>query len=253
MKVDCNRCGVKILQTTYDKNKGLCMPCKRGYRDSIIETTQRIVDDDSAEYEEVKLYAELTEKILRISTDDLNTNISQLEECIAALERASDALVAPRKKWWSRFRPDTGINWLEGVGIANCAAKITDYLEDKDEIEFQDRSARVWASVVLAVCSHYHHMVGPAMVANIKIAKKKGDIERVKEICHAVKQDFQLILQRYEALSEKPDNEEEDYISLKSLEFAADQSIVLGHEVGLSNELRNRLRFIWSLPARKLP
>ncbi len=36
-KVDCIICGAKILSTTAEKNSGLCMPCKGGYRNKIDE------------------------------------------------------------------------------------------------------------------------------------------------------------------------------------------------------------------------
>lgn len=34
-KVPCNSCGKLILPTTAEKNDGLCMPCKNGYREQI--------------------------------------------------------------------------------------------------------------------------------------------------------------------------------------------------------------------------
>ena len=34
-KVACKKCGVLILPTTANKNDGLCIPCKKGYRDNI--------------------------------------------------------------------------------------------------------------------------------------------------------------------------------------------------------------------------
>jgi len=34
-KVPCRNCGASILKRTADRNDGLCVPCKKGYRDSI--------------------------------------------------------------------------------------------------------------------------------------------------------------------------------------------------------------------------
>ena len=34
-KVACKKCGVLIFPTTANKNDGLCIPCKKGYRDNI--------------------------------------------------------------------------------------------------------------------------------------------------------------------------------------------------------------------------
>lgn len=34
-KVPCRMCGVSILKRTADRNDGLCVPCKKGYRDNI--------------------------------------------------------------------------------------------------------------------------------------------------------------------------------------------------------------------------
>jgi len=231
-KLDCNQCGTKILPTTYEDNNGLCMPCKGGYRNQI----------------QLGSYVNLSRQILDIKTAELGANLSKIEECAVALEQASEAAFAPKKKWWHFPKLGSGVDWLKGVGIANCSCAVTKHLQGPDLIEYRDRIARVWAKSILASCSHYHHMVGPAMIENAKIAELKGDTERLKMLCDAVAQDFQLILERWESEEVRPAKDSDDAISLKSLEFAVNKCVELEFNLKQSQELKGRLDTIWRFP-----
>ena len=44
-KVPCSKCGVPILESTALRTNGLCMPCKRGYRESIEEGKRYIREE----------------------------------------------------------------------------------------------------------------------------------------------------------------------------------------------------------------
>ncbi|RVU86040.1 hypothetical protein EOL70_00915 [Leucothrix sargassi] len=245
MKVDCKKCGAKILRATHKKNKGLCMPCKSGYRDQIIEMAEREGDE-----EPVRLYVKLTEQVLYLPDSEVHANIHLIEECIHSLEKAFKALTPP-KKWWSRFRLDTGVNWLEGAGIANCAAEVAGKLEGMDLLELEFRSTNVWVGAVLAVCSHYHHLVGPAMIADAKIAERKGNSDRVKQVCHAVIQDFEVVLSSCEGRKLKPQEEHDDYTSLKSLEYALNKYIEIGAADRYAHDMKERLEKVWLFPQKQ--
>ena len=193
-------------------------------------------------------FATKTEDIIKLSEEDLNANLDQLEDCIATLENNLEKLIKPKKRRWFGLRQDTGVNWFEGAGIGNCGAVVTNYLDDKNLIEYQERSAKVWAQAILKVCGHYHHMVGPAMVANAKISEKQGNIDRVKEICKAIVQDFETPLVQCEKHEFKPDREDEDFESIKSLEYALDKLIKYGEGTKKLDALEDRVRKIWLKP-----
>ena len=44
-KVECIKCGVFILPTTANRNDGLCVPCRQGYREQIEESKARNARD----------------------------------------------------------------------------------------------------------------------------------------------------------------------------------------------------------------
>lgn len=54
-KVPCRRCSVMILNDTYEKNSGLCMPCKNG--------TRVAVERSKLQYERDRLYRQSEEYI----------------------------------------------------------------------------------------------------------------------------------------------------------------------------------------------
>lgn len=208
------------------------MPCKNGTRDHFLKP-------------EYKNYSDDTKKLLSLSSEELKNNIALLEKCIISLEEAIKVLTAPRKRGWNIFRMDTGANWLEGAEIGNCGSLLTEYLEGKDLLDFQERSANVWGSAILSVCAHYHHMVGPAMVANAKISEKRGNINRVKEICIAVIKDFETILESCERLKKRPSKNDELHVSLESLDYALNKIIELGNKDKKFIDMKERVDSIW--------
>jgi len=247
MKVDCDKCGVKILPATYNKNKGLCMPCKGGYRDSIDAVGQFYDEGEADDEGQVMPYVKLTEQVLDLDRSAIHSNIKLIDECLVSLEKASARLNPPKKRW-SLFQSARGGNWLMGAGIANCAAQVSYKLEDMNLLDLEERSVNVWGSSILAVCSHYHHMVGPAMIAAAKIAERRENPERVKQLCNAVIEDFQTILEQCEDDGRCPDKDEEDYTSLQSLEFAVQKFIDLGEADEKTVQLKVRLENVWKLP-----
>jgi len=86
------------------------------------------------------------------------------------------------------------------------------------------------------------------MIANAKIAERKNDLDRVKVACHAVIQDFEVILQESEAHETKPSSEDDDYTSLKSLEYAIDKYIEIGAADNQAYEMKERLERVWKFP-----
>lgn len=66
MRVPCSKCGVQILTETAVKNKGLCMPCKGGYRKQIEDgEKQRIEEREYLQSPERKYWIALVDRVFQ--------------------------------------------------------------------------------------------------------------------------------------------------------------------------------------------
>ncbi len=194
----------------------------------------------------MEAYARKTEQLLELSEDKLKEDLSVLDDCISAQEKFLKELTKPPPFWEKIFGVRGG--FFEGVGLANCGQVVTNYLEGKDLIEYQARSAWVWAKATLHACGHYHHMVGPAMIANAKIAEKRGNTQRVREICRAVFQDFIVPLEYCERSEYRISEDDEEYETIRSLEYAVDMLITLDAANAEYLDTKERIERIWSKP-----
>ena len=109
--------------------------------------------------------------------------------------------------------------WLDGVALANYGKTLADFLSKKDFLNEQVNATGLWAKATLSVCSHYHHMVGPAMVAYGAVNESAGNIETAKKTYSAVLQDFECILNYVEEDENMPEGDR--LIALQSLQSAA--------------------------------
>lgn len=63
-KVACSECNTLILIDTATKNKGLCVPCAKGYRKQIEESKKRYQDDKKyRDSEEYRYWVNLSQKV----------------------------------------------------------------------------------------------------------------------------------------------------------------------------------------------
>ena len=194
----------------------------------------------------MKNFAELTEKIIALNSEELSENMGLLDRCLDELEKKKDSFKQPKKKFFNFGAP--AVNWIEGSGVGNCGSVLTKYLSDKNLPHYEMRAAQVWVTAVLAVNAHYRHMVGPAMVANIKVEDKLGATDRALQLCGAVVADFSSELKMCEEFDSRPEPGEEDYDSIKSLEFVVDRLLVNDKSSSDLLSLKSRIEAVWAKP-----
>ncbi len=115
--------------------------------------------------------------------------------------------------------PISALVWMNGAGYGNLASALTHHFRDAGWLEREEHASSMWAKATLAVCSHYHHMVGPAMLANADCHERLGNTERAKHMYGAVIDDFMIIAQGWADETGPPNDE--DRLALESLQTAA--------------------------------
>jgi len=188
------------------------------------------------------------EGILDLNKPELDENKNKLNQCLNLMERE-----VKRVRSQSNGYPRNSIAgdvWFDGVALANMAELLANYLSDKDYLNEQSKATNLWTGAVLSVCSHYHHRVGPAMIANASISEKTGHIEYSKTAYSAVLQDFECILEYTEEDENKPEGD--DLVALNSLQMACDRLINLSEVTGINAKapaLLNRVKIVMEKPA----
>jgi len=153
-----------------------------------------------------------------ILTSDVSDIGNRLGECL----RLMDTEIARVKKQASGYPGNGSINaivWFDGFTLANYCKNLADFLSTKDFLNEQLQATGLWVKATLSVCSHYHHMVGPAMIAYAEVNEHAGNKEVAKAYCAAVFKDFKCILKSAEEKGAKPVGD--DLIALQSLKSAA--------------------------------
>lgn len=135
--------------------------------------------------------------------------------------------------------------WLAGVGYGNLAYALTEHFKKAGWLKREENASALWAKAVLSTCGHYHHMVGPAMIANADCNDRLGNTDRSTELYESVVSDFVCLLE------DEPEGTQElneDEISaLKALETATDRLLARGKvkvkDIDLSS-IQRRLKIV---------
>lgn len=170
------------------------------------------------------------EKIFEMSEAELTKSREELNECLEIMEKEVKRIGSQANEY-----PNSTIAgdvWFDGAALANYGETLADFLSDKSFLKEQAKATNLWTSAVLSVCSHYHHMVGPAMIANAEISERTGDLEYTKTAYSAVLQDFGCILEYAE--EEEYKLEGDDLVALESLETAATRLVELKETSGVN-------------------
>lgn len=122
--------------------------------------------------------------------------------------------------------------WFAGYGIAALAERLTGYFKAAGWLGNEANAANLWAKATLSVCSHYHHMVGPAMLASADCAERQGKPDEAMRSYNAVVADFAWLSDEWADETEAPP--EEQRLALACLKTAAERLIALGAEEGPS-------------------
>jgi hypothetical protein len=143
----------------------------------------------------------------------------------------------------------SGDVWFDGFSLASMGEALANHLSDKDFLEEQSVATNIWTGAVLSVCSHYHHMVGPAMIANASINEKTGNINYSKTAYGAVLNDFECILEYAEEYEYRPEGE--DLVALQALQTACEKLVQLRELSGVNAkapEILNRIAITMNKP-----
>jgi hypothetical protein len=182
-------------------------------------------DLDSSKVAELE---EIVDAILNMDSATLQQNINLLDSCLKLME-----FEVLRVDEQAASYPDCPIKagvWMDGATLADCGEALAGYLSDKDLLAQQAKATDLWTCATLSVCSHYHHLVGPAMIANAAINERTGNIEYSKTAYSSILQDFECILELVEASGEHP--VDENAIALESLKAAATRLVELDELTG---------------------
>jgi len=188
------------------------------------------------------------EKVLASDLSKLVDSKEQLDELLELMENE-----VKRIRSQANGYPNATIAgdvWFDGAALAEHGEALANFLPEEKFLEEKAKATIIWTGAVLSVCSHYHHMVGPAMIANAKISEKMGNMDYAKGAYSAVLQDFECILEYAEEDDTKPIGE--DLVAIQSLESAAKRLVELNDITGVnaaSSEILERIKIVMDKPS----
>ena len=180
--------------------------------------------DSDPVFDEVRA---LVDELLAQDFGDPAERRSKDENVIAVLERLGKE-IETIKEQASGYYPDGTISaqvWLNGAGYANLSRKLTLHFRKAGWLAREENASALWARSTLAVCSHYHHMVGPAMLANADCQERLGHADRAAQMYRAVVADFEFLLD--EERADVPLDEDER-TAIESLRTALRRLLEIG-------------------------
>lgn len=108
----------------------------------------------------------------------------------------------------------SGQDYFYGVELGRLSQQLADYFEGKND-QRREMALRIRLKAILQVQSHYHHIIGPSMLAHSDVLERLGRTDEALDCYHCVISDFLWLIDDYEDNEEVP--YEEDIISLESL------------------------------------
>jgi hypothetical protein len=122
--------------------------------------------------------------------------------------------------------PISALVWVNGAGYGNLACALTHHFRTAGWLKREEKASALWAKATLAVCSHYHHMVGPAMLANADCHDRLGNAARATQMYGSVVKDFVFLADEWWNESEPPTAD--DRLALESLQTATERLLSRG-------------------------
>ena len=182
----------------------------RGDSDPVLDEARALVDE--------LLMQDFSDRSERKSKD----------ENVIAVRRRLDKEIESIKEQASGYYPNGTISalvWFSGAGYANLCRQLTLHFRKADWLAREENASALWAKATLAVCSHYHHMVGPAMLANADCQERLGNTDKAAMMYRAVVADFEFLLDN--DLAENPVDEDER-TAIESLRTALRRLLAIG-------------------------
>lgn len=122
--------------------------------------------------------------------------------------------------------PISALVWMNGAGYGNLACALTQHFRNAGWLKREENASALWAKATLAVCSHYHHMVGPAMLANADCHDRLGNADRATQMYGGVVKDFAFIAANW--LNETDAPSDDDRLAIESLQTATERLLSRG-------------------------
>jgi hypothetical protein len=115
--------------------------------------------------------------------------------------------------------------WLNGAMLGPMAESLADLLDQRGLHDLEEQAHCLRCMAVLSVQSHYHHLVGPAMLARAECNERLGNPDLAVQIYQAVIGDFSWFVEQGESEPDAPSDE--DRISLECLAQALDRIVAI--------------------------
>ena len=179
----------------------------------------------------VKDVKTLTDSFLDVKKENIHLHMDSLNELVKSMS----SVVKDIKKQSNDY-PNNSINakvWLDGFSLIESARLLYEYLNQTSLTSYTERAADLWAESTLIVCSHYHHMVGPSMIAAAEMKEKVGDLDTALIYYNAVIDDFKDFININ--FDEEPPNDD-DIVVLKSLKQAIIKTQNLNQNENLNHQ-----------------
>jgi hypothetical protein len=124
-----------------------------------------------------------------------------------------------------------------GYELDTLAANLAAELKQRQQYDLEEKALTFRCMAVLAVQSHYHHVVGPAMLARAECNERLGNTELASHLYQAVIADFAWIVEEYD----KDDCiiNDNDRISLQCLNYAIEHKLVIQPDISEADDLKN--------------
>lgn len=120
--------------------------------------------------------------------------------------------------------------WLDGAALGPLAGWMAQLLQERGLYHLEENAHTLRCMAVLAVQSHYHHIVGPAMLARAECNERLGNHDLAVKLYRAVIADFTWIVDEWIDETESPN--EEDRESLAYLSQAIERTLALQPQAG---------------------
>lgn len=115
-------------------------------------------------------------------------------ECVRVRESANDYPA----------NPITADVWLDGALLGPLAEGLAGLLRQRGLTDLEEQAHTLRCMAILAVQSHYHHLVGPAMLARAECNERLGKNELAVGIYQAVRADFSWLVDEWSGTEEAP-------------------------------------------------
>jgi hypothetical protein len=181
---------------------------------------------DMSKFDELK--AQVNE-ILKLNLSNEETRQKYGEQVFRTVQQLSTEIEKVRQSANGYpANPTSASIWFLGLGYSNLACALTEHFKIAGWLKREENASALWAKATLAVNSHYHHLVGTAMLANADCQERLGNVEHATNIYISVVKDFVFLVDDWVSETVAPVDEER--IALSSLNTAVTRLLSLGEK-----------------------